>query len=61
MGEHNFVDGKVGPANVKTPDAAKFEIKDLIADESFQKEFASGNVEAVSKWKRLHRMAYPEG
>lgn len=58
VGEGRFVQG--GHTNtIMEPATAKAEIKNLSADTAFGKRLFSGDVEAKTRWDRLHQMAYP--
>lgn len=53
-------DGSNGFGDAMTPAQAKAEIKALMSDREFFKQYTAKNADAVSKMERLHRFAYPE-
>jgi hypothetical protein len=58
-GESKYVEGAGGREDVKTPDTAKSEIKQLMTDTDFQRKLRAGDSDARNKWDRLHMMASP--
>jgi len=61
-GEPGFVDGEGTTAfnGAMTPAQAKDQIRTLMADKEFVKQYTSKNAEALAKMDRLHKWAYPE-
>lgn len=53
-------DGKPGFGDAMTPAQAKAEIKALMGDKEFVKQYTGGNREAFLKVQRLNQFAYPE-
>lgn len=60
MGEGNFITGDSTQAGLKSPEAAQYEINQLMNDKDFGKKLIDGDLDATSKWDRLHKMAYPQ-
>lgn len=61
LSEHGFVQDPLNTnSGAMTPEGARLKIRELKADQGFQKRFTSGDVESKKEWDMLHRIAYPE-
>lgn len=60
VGEANFIGKDNSRKDLKSPEAAQYEIDELKRDEEFIKKFTNGDRDAVAKWERLHEMANPD-
>ena len=57
-GEAAFVGGKSAGGDVMSPAHAQQRIKELKADPTFGKRFASGDADAVRQWHKLNEQAF---
>lgn len=60
VGEANFIGKESAHSGLKSPEAARYEISELMSDLEFGKKLASGDREAMRKWEKLHQMANPD-
>jgi hypothetical protein len=59
VGESTFVDGSGASKPELTQEQAQAEMKQLMTDQKFQKQFNKGSKEAIDRWTKLNQLAAP--
>lgn len=60
VGEANFIGKDSSRKDLKSPEAAQYELKQLQNDEGFMKKFMEGDIDSVNKFNRLIAMSHPD-